>query len=43
MCFDLEECSDIFCALFQLIFKIVKYVVNIFGDHALSYFYDSFQ
>ena len=30
MCFDLEECSDIFCALFQLIFKIVKYVMSIF-------------
>ena len=24
MCFDLEECSEIFCALFQLMFKIVK-------------------
>ena len=24
MCFELEECSEIFCALFQLIFKIVK-------------------
>ncbi len=24
MCFDLEECSEIICALYQLIFKIVK-------------------
>ncbi len=24
MCFDLEECSEIICALYQLIFKIVN-------------------
>ncbi len=24
MCFDLEECNEIICALYQLIFKIVK-------------------
>lgn len=26
MCFELEDCQDIFCALFTLMFKIVKYV-----------------
>ena len=24
MCFELEDCQEIFCALFQLMFKIVK-------------------
>eukprot|EP00095_Tigriopus_kingsejongensis_P010616 maker-scaffold795_size96016-snap-gene-0.21 protein:Tk10616 transcript:maker-scaffold795_size96016-snap-gene-0.21-mRNA-1 annotation:"androgen-induced proliferation inhibitor" len=28
MCFDLEQCSEIFCALFQLMFKIVN------GEHS---------
>lgn len=28
MCFDLEESNEIFCALFQLMFKIVKYVTK---------------
>ncbi|XP_059079430.1 sister chromatid cohesion protein PDS5 homolog B-B-like isoform X2 [Tigriopus californicus] len=28
MCFDLEDCSEIFCALFQLMFKIVN------GEHS---------
>lgn len=24
MCFELEDCQEIFCTLFQLMFKIVK-------------------
>ncbi len=48
MCFDLEECSEIICALYQLIFKIVNdehsgKVRDLFLSHYFSLFQSLFS